>query len=365
MQVAIVTSNEVLLIVVGWSNLGEKQHLEWTCYDPVRNLASVWRDTCSSQHWITSLVSKQTKQLVILLGTSLHFSPIILIMPDLTNLATTLFQALMVPFSLGRLGRNLHRGSLRFSTWFGGWPYLAPGNLIFNNSIWFLIPNIDTFTCRAFDLALNGAPLSVVCYGRLQQLPLVTQEWPPWTSDSGVWATACGPSEICILNPEGLAHIAYKPEFHSGGWLIKLMVTTIANTLFLDLGPYCLICFLWLPKHLKHFQPIKCYSRVHMSLWSWIAVCLCRVLAVAVDLWIMRVWWTHRKGTSYVCTNQRSQTMEITFMVCLRYYHSERSSSYQLFIWVLHGLAGQYLSLEGGDCNPTPNTQLLTMKVGK
>ena len=109
-QVAILTSNEVLLIVAGWSNLCEKSHLELTYYDPVRNLASVWRDTCASQHCITSLASKQTKQLVILLGTSLHFSPTILIMPDLTNLATTLFQALMVSFYLGRLGRNLHRG---------------------------------------------------------------------------------------------------------------------------------------------------------------------------------------------------------------------------------------------------------------
>ena len=34
------------------------------------------------------------------------------------------------------------------------------------------------------------------------------------------------------------------------------------------------------------------------------------------------------------------------------------------FAWVLYGLAGQYLSLEGGDFNPTPNTQLLIMKFG-
>ena len=32
--------------------------------------------------------------------------------------------------------------------------------------------------------------------------------------------------------------------------------------------------------------------------------------------------------------------------------------------WVLYGLAGQYLSLEGGGCYPTPNTQLSTVRFG-
>ena len=32
--------------------------------------------------------------------------------------------------------------------------------------------------------------------------------------------------------------------------------------------------------------------------------------------------------------------------------------------WVLYGLAGQYLSLEGGNFNPTPHTQLPIMKLG-
>jgi hypothetical protein len=32
--------------------------------------------------------------------------------------------------------------------------------------------------------------------------------------------------------------------------------------------------------------------------------------------------------------------------------------------WALYGLAGQYLSLEGGDFNPTPHTQRSIVKLG-
>ena len=77
-------------------------------------------------------------------------------MPDLRNLATTLFQALMVSCLSGTAGKESPQAVLPFHL-IGGWPCLCPGNLVFDNSIWFLIPNIGTLTCRAFNLAQNGA----------------------------------------------------------------------------------------------------------------------------------------------------------------------------------------------------------------
>ena len=202
-------------------------------------------------------------------------------MADLANLAATLFQTLTISCLSKLAGKGVLIGSLCLSIWLGGWPCLCLGDIFCNDSIWFLIPNIDTHTFRAFNLAPNVALLSLVCDGRHQQLPFVifcpkgltsphsknsktvkqfvTQAWPPCSSSTGVRVTSGDPPRVCILNPptRSTSHIVRNPGWNSRGWVIKLMVTTITNSLFLDLGLYCPVVFLLFPQHLKHFQPIS------------------------------------------------------------------------------------------------------------
>ena len=134
-------------------------------------------------------------------------------MPDLRNLATTLFQALMVSCLSGTTGNECPQEVLPFHLIGGMTLPLSRESrlrqLIQPGSIWILIPNIGTLTCRAFNLVLNGA---IKIYALLYAMDIITNygrlhkngHLEPLAQASGQHPVI--PLRFTLSTPQSLAH---------------------------------------------------------------------------------------------------------------------------------------------------------------